>query len=134
MNLQQKKAQNANIIIEKLKKALGIGTDTALASFLGVAANTISAWKSRNTLDYELIITKCNDIDFNWLFNSQYANIETKINEINEKLPTYKSNGPPCKDCESKNELIESLKSTISAQKLALDLLTQPDEQKRKAS
>lgn len=58
-------------IISRLKSALQIDTDMKLAEFLDVKQNTISIWKSRKTLNYPLIISKCDNIDLNWLFTGE---------------------------------------------------------------
>ena len=50
---------------------MGIKTDSEFADFLGVKQPTISTWRKRNTIDYKLIITKCNNIDANWLLTGQ---------------------------------------------------------------
>lgn len=60
-------------IIERLKNAYNLKTDAKLAEFLGIKSNNVAMWKTRNTLDYQLIITKCNDIDLNWLFTGKEA-------------------------------------------------------------
>lgn len=39
------------------------------ASFLGVAQNTISNWKTRGTIDYELVFTKCEGLSASWLLS-----------------------------------------------------------------
>ncbi len=57
--MQEKNSQNANIILERLKALLGLGTDYALADVLRTKANTLSTWKKRNTLDYPAIIALC---------------------------------------------------------------------------
>lgn len=33
-----------------------------------MSATTISNWKKRNTIDYERLFTKCENINFDWLF------------------------------------------------------------------
>lgn len=60
-----------SIIINELKKYLNINTDTKFAEFLGIKQNTISSWKSRNSLDYDLIISKCDKINANWLITGK---------------------------------------------------------------
>ncbi|MDX2284667.1 MAG: helix-turn-helix domain-containing protein [Bacteroidia bacterium] len=55
-------------IIEKLKDHYAFDSDTQLSNYLGVAQNTLSGWKRRNSADLELIISKCADVDLNWLF------------------------------------------------------------------
>ncbi len=71
------------LIINKIKSYLGIKTDSDFATFLGVKQPTISSWKSRNTLDYELIIAKCNDIDANWLITGKGEML--RVDEKGEK-------------------------------------------------
>lgn len=57
-----------NYIIDEIKKHLGFTKDSELANFLEIGQSTISNWRRRNTLDYELILSKCEDLDANWLF------------------------------------------------------------------
>ncbi|MBC9797600.1 LexA family transcriptional regulator [Sinomicrobium weinanense] len=73
-NTQEKKSLNATFVLEKLKKYLQVKTNIELASILQVKPNTISTWKKRNSLDYELIVTVCEkfDIDLNDLFFDSY--------------------------------------------------------------
>lgn len=68
-------------IIDAIKVYLKFNTDTELADFLGVKQPTISSWRSRNTLDYDLIITKCNDIDANFLMTGEGSLLKTKSND-----------------------------------------------------
>ena len=84
------------LIINKLKAYLNIKTDTKFADFLGVKQNTISSWKKRNTLDYELIISKCDTINANWLFTGEgsmfkpfYQHVESNANTVNENSSGY---------------------------------------------
>ena len=58
-------------IIREIKLHLGFKNDTELADFLGIKQNTLSTWKSRNTMDYDLIISKCDFIDANWLLTGE---------------------------------------------------------------
>jgi len=62
--------QNANKIIEKLKNVFNLSTDIELAGLLKISPTTLSTWKSRNSMDYKLIIDLCeaHDIDLNYLF------------------------------------------------------------------
>lgn len=80
-------------------------TDTELSDFLGVKQNTISSWKSRGTVDYDLIISKCDTDDLNWLLKGS----ESEIKDSSFTRGT-------CKDCESK-DLAISMKDQIIANK-----------------
>ncbi|MDR2936886.1 MAG: helix-turn-helix domain containing protein [Rikenellaceae bacterium] len=67
MQTKTSQSEIKNILI-RLKSALGVVTDTELAEALGVKQNTISTWKTRGTIDFPLVISKCDNIDLNWLF------------------------------------------------------------------
>lgn len=58
---------NIIFLIDRLKSYFQVNTLTELAEKLGVSITNISNWKSRNTMDWELIFTKCEKADFNWL-------------------------------------------------------------------
>lgn len=79
-------------ILQRVKIALDIGTDTDLATYLGVHSSTISTWKSRNSLDYESILAICHkfDLDYSWILygiSSREGGKSTKIDvSLNKKL------------------------------------------------
>ncbi len=54
-------------IIERIKKHYGFNTNNQLAAYLGVSPNTISGWIRRNTIDYDLIFSKCQDMSLDML-------------------------------------------------------------------
>lgn len=58
-------------IIERLKTIYELDTDSALAEFFGVKRNTISSWRSRNSINYDLIFAKCDALNFNWLITGE---------------------------------------------------------------
>lgn len=60
-----------SLILNEIKKYLGFKTDKELADFLGVKQNTFSTWRHRNTLDKELILSKCDFINANWLLTGE---------------------------------------------------------------
>lgn len=51
---------NAGEIINRLKRALSISSDLRLSRFLGVGQQTISSYRSRNKVPYELIVEQAN--------------------------------------------------------------------------
>lgn len=67
--MQIKNSNNAKNILERVKIFLNLRIDTELAEYLGIAQNTLSGWKTRNSIDYDLIIDKLKDknINLNWL-------------------------------------------------------------------
>lgn len=60
-----------SFIINEIKSHLNIKTDSEFADFLGIKQPTVSTWRKRNTIDYELIIAKCDKIDGHWLLTGK---------------------------------------------------------------
>lgn len=60
-----------SLIINDIKNHLNFKTDKEFAEFLGIKQNTLSTWRSRNMIDYDLIISKCDFIDANWLLTGK---------------------------------------------------------------
>lgn len=87
-------------ILENIKDLYQLKTDTALAKFLGIASTTLSSWKSRDSLDYDLVFAKCVGVDLNALINGE------KMNGQNERAKStgisYNLNGQ--NDGQLKNE------------------------------
>lgn len=73
-------SNNATIFLERLKSELHIQRDLELASYLGVKHNTISGWKSRNSVDYDLILSKCDNLDWNYLLLGQSNIVSNRDN------------------------------------------------------
>jgi len=81
--------KDTNLIINKIKFYLGIETDTQFAEYLGTTQSNIATWRKRNTINYDLIIAKCPNIDANWLITSKgemLRKISIKENSINVNL------------------------------------------------
>lgn len=56
------------LILNEIKGHYGFKTDAEFARFLGIKPNTLSNWYARNTFDYEILVTKCDDLNTDWLF------------------------------------------------------------------
>lgn len=71
--MQEKNSHKSNFIISRLKRVLNISSDYELAKMLGVAKSTISTWKARDTVDYDLIFAKFESIPINyhWLLTGE---------------------------------------------------------------
>lgn len=119
--MQEKIAKNEiYFIIERLRAYFQVNNDYQLAYKLGVKQNTISGWKKRNTIDYAMIISKCANINLNWLFFGEGDMVYKDVSEkyINSDLPPG-----PCQQCLSREKLLNSQADTISALKKANELL-----------
>lgn len=81
---------NNSLILNQIKSHYGFKTDTDFAKFLGIKQNTLSNWHTRNTMDYQLVITKCEDIDANWLLTYKGNMLKDDNNNVvSESRPFY---------------------------------------------
>ena len=91
--MSRENISGCEVILGRIKKAFNLKRDLDLALFLGVDQSTISNWKSRGSLDYDLIISKCKKTDLNWLFGtgemgrgkSVVAETEDRYNQHNQE-------------------------------------------------
>ncbi|TSE08755.1 helix-turn-helix domain-containing protein [Aquimarina algiphila] len=114
------KSQNAILILDRLKELLEIDSDFSLSEYLGVKANTISSWKKRNSLDYSLIIAKCEheSFDLNYVFLNSSKDLKT-IKNTNENSKLAKI---AFEKAEKNEEVIEELKCQIEGFKTLLKI------------
>ena len=79
-----------SLILNEIKKYLNIKTDTEFANFLGIKQNTLSSWKARNSIDYDLIISKCDYLNANWLLTGEGSMLkEEEVKKVApQDLPT----------------------------------------------
>lgn len=78
---------NKSLILNEIKLHYGISSDAKFAEFLGIKPQVLSNWRARNTFDYELIYTKCVEIDGNWLLSGEGDKLrKSEKNKISENL------------------------------------------------
>ena len=77
-------------IIERLKKALHITSDYALSEELGINKATLSNWKSRNSIDYNLVFSKCKLINIDWLITGNGKMFRSE--SLQTELPAISNN------------------------------------------
>lgn len=73
-----------SLILNEIKLHYNIKSDADFAKFLGIKPQVLSNWKARNSIDYDLIYTKCVEIDANWLLTGE-GNMLKKSKSYNEK-------------------------------------------------
>jgi transcriptional regulator with XRE-family HTH domain len=87
---------NKSLILNKIKKANNLSTDTELAKFLGISKNTLSNWRGRDTLDWELVLSKCDILDLNWLIKDEIDEVirldERKNNSVEKEVKSPEIN------------------------------------------
>lgn len=77
--------EKRDIVIALVEKYAN-GKNAQFAKLLGVSPQTISAWISRNTLDYDLIFTKCVGLSPKWLLTGEG---DMFIKKVERKIPLY---------------------------------------------
>ena len=61
----------ASEIIKRAKQAMNFKNDSELAIFLGVSRGTLSNWQTRRRIDFQLLLSKMPDVDYNWLLTGK---------------------------------------------------------------
>ena len=76
-------------MLKELQNELNFKKDSDFANHLGIAKQTLSNWKKRNTFDAELIYTKCLQVNPSWLLTGAGAILkdETPIVEYTNEIP-----------------------------------------------
>lgn len=75
---------NSCDILERVKEYLGVQSDSQLSAVLGVKKSTISNWKTRNSIDFELLFTKCDRADIGWLIMGENDNLTRLANRLSD--------------------------------------------------
>ena len=82
-------------IIIRLKTAMNIQSDNTLAKALGVTKGTLSNWKARNTIDFDLVFSKCKQINIDWLLTGTGSMLKTACDDtpaVPEPIVSYDPN------------------------------------------
>lgn len=102
-------------ILNRFKQVKKFKTDTELAQFLGVDKTTLSNWKARNTIDWDLMFSKCEHISIQWLITGEDEKMAEPIPEICHSQPEI-DNG-------NITSLINILKNTLAEKDKQIDRL-----------
>ena len=70
--------------LDAIIKHFGGGNASQFANLLGVSPSTISTWKARNTIDYDLIFAKCENLSASWLLSGS-GNMLKETNKGDQK-------------------------------------------------
>lgn len=81
--------------LEAIIKHYSDGKPSVFAKLIGVAPSTISSWLSRDTLDYDLLFAKCENLSSEWLLTGrgEMINIQTATFNNTTTLPQKESTG-----------------------------------------
>ncbi len=81
-----KKEFSKGVILDRVKDYYNLKTNSELADFMGVSKSTISNWYARNSIDYDILFTRCTDANLNWLITGEQnpVNESVKNEDITE--------------------------------------------------
>lgn len=100
---------DATEVIDRMKSALGVKTDTELSNIIGVSNKTVSSWRSRNSIPMEIV---------------------TSVGFATETKTEYLISGIDVKyQLEELNDIDQTIASLI-AEKLLINILTHYAEEK----
>ncbi|MDX6190206.1 helix-turn-helix domain-containing protein [Flavobacterium sp. Fl-318] len=110
------------MIINEIKKHLGFKKDIDFASYLGINQSTLSSWHKRGSINYELIITKCKDIDANWLLTGKGQMLRKNNKEsLNEQKTMFKEE-LNCQEVELLKKDLKTAQSTLKDKNQMLEV------------
>lgn len=84
------KTSSSGKILDRLKEAFTVNTDTEIANILGVKKATLSNWRNRNSIDFPLLFSVCEHINIDWLLTGEGEMLKTnRISRHNsvEQMP-----------------------------------------------
>ncbi len=65
------KTFSSDEVLNRLKEALSVGTDTELADLLGIKKATLSNWRNRSSVDFLLVFSFCEHVNIDWLITGR---------------------------------------------------------------
>ena len=75
--------------LEAIIKHYSDGKPSVFAKLIGVAPSTISSWLSRDTLDYDLVFAKCENISSEWLLTGKGSMLKEATQTISTPTINY---------------------------------------------
>lgn len=79
------KTMNKKERLEAIIRHYSDGKPSVFAKLIGVAPSTISSWLSRDTLDYDLLFAKCENISSEWLLTGRGEMLNVQTSTLNNK-------------------------------------------------
>lgn len=84
-----------NEVLERIKEAYNIDKDADLATFLGISRSTLSNWGNRNSIDYDLVFSKCEQVNLDWLLTGRGSMLISEESNLGSNLINAQSITPP---------------------------------------
>lgn len=102
-----------SLILKEIKKHLGFKKDTDFAHFLGINQSNLSLWYKRGTINYESIISKCKDIDANWLLTGEGQMLKESPTEVLNREKTMFKEDLNSHEIEALKKDLETTRATL---------------------
>ncbi|MBB2146591.1 hypothetical protein GM921_13900 [Pedobacter sp. LMG 31464] len=125
-----KEKLDKELILSRIKFHYKFKSDAQLARFLGLGTNTLANWYTRNTINYDLIFTKCNDLNPTWIITGEgrptkaYSNSEANAPSIAEEdAVKINSQYNQLTEIERLHQIITLQEGTISAQAKTIEVM-----------
>lgn len=90
-----KTSTDKTLILNRFKEAKNFSTDIELADFLGISKSTLSNWYKRNSIDYDLLFSKCEQIDMNWLLSGEGSMLKGDPVVTAQVVPSFRKTNDP---------------------------------------
>lgn len=78
------------LILNKISTYYNFKNDSEFSHFLGITPQVLSNWRRRNTINYQIVSTKCLEIDMNWVVTGEGEMTKQDV----KKLPLDKKDLP----------------------------------------
>ena len=121
------------LIINELMNYYKFKKYADFANFLEIKPQVLSNWISRNTFDFEIIYTKCVEINPDWLLTGKGEMLRNNENKVQEPGPVYEIEEKVIKELKNQNDLLREnyhlSKEMIDLQKEKIEVLQQKLQQ-----
>jgi hypothetical protein len=117
------------LILSRIKFHYKFKSDAQLARFLGLGTNTLANWYTRNTINYDLIFTKCEELNPNWIITGEgratkgYNNTEDTPSIIKDDVTKIQSEYNQITEIERLHQIITLQEGTIAAQAKTIEVM-----------
>lgn len=81
-------------MLDAIKKHLNIQKNADFARFLGISSQAVSNWYTRNTFDAELLYTRCEFINADWLLTGKGTMLKEDSEQVLPEI-NYEYKGAP---------------------------------------
>jgi len=79
-------SRTAKAVLDRLKDAYDLDSDAALARKVDVASNTVASWRHRGTIPFDKILSKCNELDLNWVLKGEKSSQNEMVKDPSRDL------------------------------------------------